>query len=107
MPRHPLHEFGDHMMNSDGPLECGETWSADHGWRTYLRAGSKAIVMPPRAMRKLGEKYRDHPEATDDVRKLGTTMVECSNAAKNKNERHVIPADPALFALPAGARSLH
>lgn len=90
-------EFGEHMMNCAGDIECGETWSLEHGWRAYMRAGSKAIMMMPRAMRKLGEKYRDHPDAPKEIVDLGLTMIECANAAKDKNDAHVIPDGAAEF----------
>lgn len=96
---HPLLEFGEHMLASDGPIECGETWDTQHGWRAYMRAGTKAVMMAPRAMRKLGEKYRDHPDAPDEVRSLGKTMIECANAAKEKNSRCYIP-DEAVAMIP-------
>lgn len=95
--QHPLLEFGEHMMASNGDIECGETWSLEHGWRAYMRAGTKAIMMKPRAMWKLGKMYRDHPDAPKEVRELGETMIECANAAKMKNENHVIPDDAAAF----------
>lgn len=94
---HPLLEFGEHMMANDGPVECGETWSLEHGWRAYMRAGTKAVMMPPRAMRVLGEKYRDRPDAPPEVRSLGETMIECANAAKMKNERGERPANAVAF----------
>lgn len=94
---HPLIEFGEHMMASGEPIECGETWSLEHGWRAYMRAGTKAIMMQPRAMRKLGEQYRDYPGAPKEVRDLGVTMIECANAAKDKNARRLIPDGAAAF----------
>lgn len=99
MTQHPLLEFGEHMMESNDPIECGETWAAHHGWRTYMRVGTKAAVMTPRAMRKLGEKYRDHPDAPPEVRSLGEIMIECSNAAKMKNDRGEVP-DGAVTMIP-------
>lgn len=53
--------------------------------------------MQPRAMRKLGEKYVSAPEASDEVRDLGRTMIECANAAKAKNDKHVVPDGAAAF----------
>lgn len=94
---HPLLEFGEHMMSADGPIECGETWSLEHGWRAYIRAGTKAIMMQPRAMRKLGETYRDHVAAPPEVRELGQTLIECAKAAKRKNDRGELPADAVAF----------
>jgi hypothetical protein len=97
MTMHPLLEFGEHMIAGDGNIECGETWSLEHGWRAYMKAGTKAIMMPPRSMRKLGMMYRDQPGATKELRDLGVTMIECANAAKAKNDAHVIPDDAAEF----------
>lgn len=94
---HPLLQFRDAIMASDGIIECGEIWTIDHGWRGYLRAGSKVMKMPPREMRKLGELFRDHPDTIDEVRTIGTAMIEAANAAKAKNATHVIPDGAAQF----------
>lgn len=96
---HPLIEFGEHLERCDGDIECGEVYSLQRGWQAYMRAGEKVLILPPRAMRKLGEKYRDHAEAPAEVRDLGKTMIKCANAAKEKNRRHVIP-DAAVAFLP-------
>ena len=101
---HPLLEFGEHMAASGGPIECGETWSPEHRWRCYMKAGTKVIMMPPRTMRKMGEKYRDHQNAPADVRDLGLTMIECANAAKDKNARGVVP-DGAAAMIPHAGRA--
>lgn len=50
-------------------------------------------MMQPRAMRKLGETYRDHPDAPPEVRDLGLTMIECANAARRKNASGERPAE--------------
>ena len=97
MKQHPLLEFGEHMMTSGEPIETGETWTLENGWRAYMRCGQKVLTLKPREMRKLGEMYRDWPESPEDVRKLGRDMIEAANAAKDKNKRHVIPDGAAQF----------
>lgn len=99
---HPLIEFGEHMVSSNEPIEVGETWSLENGWRVYMRCGLKAVVMKPRAMRRLGEMYCTQPGAHEEVRTIGRNMIEAANAAKEKNDRHEIPEDAAAFALPRG-----
>jgi hypothetical protein len=91
--------FAVALLTGDGHFECGETWTLQDGWRAYARTGCAMLTLPPRAMRKLGELYRDTPGAPDEVRRLGETMIECSNAAKAKNERREVP-DGALAITP-------
>lgn len=95
--QHPLLQFGEHMVSSGEPIEVGETWTPEQGWRAYMRCGLKAITMKPREMRRLGEMYVSAPEAPEEVRQLGRDMIESANAAKQKNERHEIPDGAAGF----------
>ncbi len=96
--------FADAIMSSDGNIETGELWTLQDGWRAYMRVGQKALTLPPRTMRRLGESFRDHPDAPEDVRACGEAMIECANAAKAKNDRHEIP-DGAAAAVSAQGRA--
>lgn len=95
-------DFADHMMASNEPVEVGETWTLENGWRAYIRCGMKALIMKPREMRKLGEMYCGWPNAPDVVVEIGKNMIEAANAAKSKNDRHEIPEGAAEFSKPLG-----
>lgn len=96
--------FTEAIVTGQGDIECGETWTLQDGWRTYVRTGRHALTLPPRAMRRLGERFRDHPEASPQIREIGELMVACANAAKEKSDRGVIP-DGAAAVVPHQGRA--
>lgn len=84
--RRLLDEFGDHLMTSVDRLECGETWSIEHGWRAYVRVGKMGLVMSANSFRRLGYDLRNAPDVSDEIKSIGDGMVQIADAVQEKND---------------------
>ncbi|MFN3624397.1 MAG: hypothetical protein ACK4TP_10080 [Hyphomicrobium sp.] len=80
----------DTIISRADRIECGEVWSADDGWRTYLHTGNALLNFPADEMLRLGKRYGAHPLANDAVRELTDIMIGSAKFAKEKSALGVI-----------------
>jgi len=89
--------WAEAMLAGDGEIECGAVWDYRRGWRTYMRSGKHVLMLAPRAMRKLGEAFRDASAVDPAVRELAKTMVDCANDVTGRIDRHDVPAGAVAY----------
>lgn len=88
--------FGQALLEGDDYIEGGETWSAETGWRVYLRTGPKVLMMSAKSARKMAEVYiKAGGRKMPDIAVVIDVLLESAEVVKRKNRDRVVPEQAA------------